>query len=73
VKPDRLAAGVVVQPDAVAEQNRHDVQVDLVDQSQLEKLTADSGQEPRGVLARYRPSASEAGTDRRVCWPRKVT
>jgi hypothetical protein len=51
VKPDRLAAGVVVQPDAVAEQNRHDVQVDLVDQSQLEKLTADSGREHLEVLA----------------------
>jgi len=26
----------VIQPDAVAEQNRHDVDVDLVDQPELE-------------------------------------
>jgi len=51
VEADRLAAGVVVQPDAVAEQDRHDVQVDLVDQSQLEKLTADGGREHLEVLA----------------------
>ena len=47
----RLAAGVVVQPDALAEQDRHDVQVDLVDQSQLEQLTADGGREHLEVLA----------------------
>jgi hypothetical protein len=51
VQADRLAAGAVVQPDAVAEQDRHDVQVDLVDQSQLEKLTADGGREHLEVLA----------------------
>jgi len=51
VKADRLAAGVVVQPDAVAEQDRHDVQVDLVDQPQFEKLTADGGREHLEVLA----------------------
>ena len=47
----RLAAGVVVQPGALAEQDRHDVQVDLVDQSQLEQLAADSGREHLEVLA----------------------
>ena len=41
VQADRLTAGVVVQPDALAEQDRCDVQVDLVDQPQFEKLTAD--------------------------------
>jgi hypothetical protein len=51
VEADRLTTGVVVQPDAVAEQNRHDVQIDLVDQSQLEKLTADGGREHLEVLA----------------------
>jgi hypothetical protein len=51
VEADRLAAGVVVQPDAVAKQDRHDVQVDLVDQSQLEQLTADGGREHLEVLA----------------------
>lgn len=47
----RLAAGVVVQPDALAEQDRHDVQVDLVDQSELEQLAADGGREYLEVLA----------------------
>jgi hypothetical protein len=51
VETYRLAAGVVVQPDALAEQDRHDVQVDLVDQSQLEQLTADGGREHLEVLA----------------------
>src|SRR6516162_10008533 len=51
VEADRLAAGVVVQPDALSEQDRHDVEVDLVDQSQLEKLTADGGREHLEVLA----------------------
>src|SRR5260370_28020132 len=51
MEADRLAAGVVVQPDAVAEQDRQNVQVDLVDQSQLEKLTADGGRENLEVLA----------------------
>jgi hypothetical protein len=51
VETDRLAAGVGVQPDAVAEQDRHDVQVDLVDQPQLEQLTADRGREHLEVLA----------------------
>jgi len=32
VKPDRLAAGVVVQPDSIADQDRRDVEVDLVNQ-----------------------------------------
>jgi hypothetical protein len=51
VETYRLAAGVVVQPDTLAEQDRHDVQVDLVDQSQLEQLTADGGREHLEVLA----------------------
>jgi hypothetical protein len=51
VETYRLAAGVVIQPDALAEQDRHDVQVDLVDQSQLEQLTADGGREHLEVLA----------------------
>jgi hypothetical protein len=51
VEADRLAAGVVVQPDAVAEQDRCDVQVDLVDQPELEKLAADRGREHLDVLA----------------------
>jgi hypothetical protein len=51
VEADRLAAGVVIQPDALAEQDRQDVQVDLVDQSQLEQLTADGGREHLEVLA----------------------
>jgi hypothetical protein len=51
VETNRLAARVVVQPDAVAEQDRQDVQVDLVDQSQLEQLTADGGREHLEVLA----------------------
>jgi hypothetical protein len=51
VQADRLAAGVVVQPDALAEQDRHDMEVDLVDQSQLEQLTADGGREHLEVLA----------------------
>jgi hypothetical protein len=38
VETDRLASGVVVQPDALAEQDRDDVQVDLVDQAQFEQL-----------------------------------
>ena len=50
VQADRLAAEVVVQPDAVAEQDRHDVQVDLVDQSQLEQLAADGRREHLEVL-----------------------
>jgi hypothetical protein len=37
---ERLSAGVVIQPDALAEQDRCDVQVNLVDQAQFEKLTA---------------------------------
>ena len=51
MEADRFAAGVVVQPDALAEQDRQDVQVDLVDQSQLEKLAADGGREHLEVLA----------------------
>jgi hypothetical protein len=34
MEADRLAAGVVEQPDTLAEQDRGDVEVDLVDQSQ---------------------------------------
>jgi hypothetical protein len=51
VQADRRAAGVVVQPDALAEQDRQDVEVDLVDQAQLEQLTADGGREYLEVLA----------------------
>jgi hypothetical protein len=51
VETYRLAAGVVVQPDALAEQDRCDVQVDLVDQSQFEQLTADRGREHLQVPA----------------------
>ena len=67
VKADRLAAGVVVQPDAVAEQDRHDVQVNLVDQSQLEQLTADGGGEHLEVLAvgRRQPDPHRLGRRRR--------
>jgi hypothetical protein len=36
VEVDGLAARVVVEPDAVAEQDRCDVEVDLVDQPQFE-------------------------------------
>jgi len=50
-EPDRLTAGVVVQPDALAKQDWCDVQVDLVDQSQFEKLTADGRREHFEVLA----------------------
>jgi hypothetical protein len=41
VEADRGAAGVVVQPDALAEQDRCDVQVDLAGQARFEKLAAD--------------------------------
>ena len=51
VEAERLSSGVVVQPDALAEQDRCDVQVNLVDQSQFEKLTADGGREHFEVLA----------------------
>jgi hypothetical protein len=51
VETYRLAAGVVVQPDALAEQDGHDVQIDLVDQSQLKQLTTDGGREHLEVLA----------------------
>jgi hypothetical protein len=34
VEADRRTAGVVVQPDALAEQDRRDMEVDLVDQPQ---------------------------------------
>jgi hypothetical protein len=43
VQSDRDTAGVVVEPDAVTEQDRRDVQVDLVDQALLEELAADGG------------------------------
>src|SRR5215469_15206735 len=51
VEADRLAAGIVVQPDAVAEQNRRDVYVDLVDQAEPEKLRTDGGREHPEILA----------------------
>ena len=57
VQADRLAAGVVAQPDALAEQDRCDVQVDLVDQSQFEKLTADGGR-GEGTSRFFPPAAS---------------
>lgn len=41
VQADRYTAGVVVEPDPRAEQHRRNVQVDLVDQPQLEKLSSD--------------------------------
>ena len=41
LESDGGAPGVVEQPDPVAEQHRRDVQVDLVDQSALEELSAD--------------------------------
>ena len=47
-------AGVVVEPDARAEQDWCDVQVDLVDQAELEELTSDAGRENLDVLAPYR-------------------
>jgi hypothetical protein len=54
---DRLTAGVVVQPDALAEQDRRDVEIDLVDQSQFEQLTADGRPVHFEVLAagRFQP------------------
>jgi hypothetical protein len=36
VQPDGIVTGVVVEADAVAEQDRRDVQVDLIDQSPQE-------------------------------------
>jgi hypothetical protein len=45
VQVDRLAARIVVEPDALAEQDRCDVEVDLVDEAQLEQL---SGPEATG-------------------------
>ena len=51
METNRLAARVVVQPDALAEQDRCDVQVDLVDQPQFEQLTADGRREHFEVLA----------------------
>jgi hypothetical protein len=64
VETYRLAAGVVVQPDALAEQDRHDVQVDLVDQSQLEQLAADGGREHLEVLAAGRRQRDPHGLGR---------
>jgi hypothetical protein len=64
VETNRLATGVVVQPDPVAEQDRHDVQVDLVDQSQLEQLTADGGREDLEVLAAGRRQPDPHGLGR---------
>ena len=60
---DRLTAGVVVQPDALAEQDRRDVQVDLVDQSQLEELATDRRREHFEVLAagRFQPDPDGLG------------
>jgi hypothetical protein len=49
--------GIVVEPDARAEQDWCDVQVDLVDQAELEELTSDAGRENLDVLA---PAASSA-------------
>jgi hypothetical protein len=78
VETYRLAAGVVVQPDALAEQDRHDVQVDLVDQSQLEQLTADGGREHLEVLAagRRQPDPHRlgraAGQELNSCGGRRV-
>src|SRR5438045_1339844 len=43
-------AGGVVEPDAVAEQHRSQVDVDLVDQAQMQKLFADSRREHFDVL-----------------------
>jgi hypothetical protein len=43
LQPDGRAAGVVEEPDAVTEQHRRDVQVELVDQAPLEELSADRG------------------------------
>lgn len=43
--------GVVVEPDARAEQDWCDVQVDLVDQAELKQLTSDVGRENLDVLA----------------------
>ena len=51
MEADRRTAGVVVQPDALAEQDRRDVEIDLVDQSQFEQLTADGRREHLEVLA----------------------
>ena len=39
-QPNRRTTRVVVEPDAVAEQNRRDVQVNLVDEPQSEELPA---------------------------------
>src|SRR6476469_1944023 len=54
VKADRVASGVVVEPDALAEQDRCHVQVDFVDQPEFEELTADRRREHFEVLAASR-------------------
>ena len=56
-------------PDAVAD-GRHDVQVDLVDQSQLEKLAAEWARTPRGSCRRPPPARSAPPRPGRM---RKVT
>jgi hypothetical protein len=50
VEANRLMVGVVVEPDARAEQDWCDVQVDLVDQAELEELTSDAGRETSTFL-----------------------
>jgi hypothetical protein len=57
VEANRLMVGVVVEPDARAEQDWCDVQVDLVDQAELEELTSDVGEKTSTFLP---PAASSA-------------
>jgi hypothetical protein len=61
VQADGLTAGVVIEADALAEQDRCDVQVDLVDQPLFKELTADGRREHFEVLAagRLQPDPPE--------------
>lgn len=48
---NRCTAGVGVQPSAVTQEDRGDVQMDLVDQAALEKLLTDGDRQHLEVLA----------------------
>ena len=51
LEADRRAPGVVVEANPVTQQQRRDVEVDLVDEAQREQLPADGGGEDFEVLA----------------------
>jgi hypothetical protein len=55
-EPDGCASGVVEQPDPVAEQHRRDVQVNLIDESAFEVLSADGGRK----TSRFLPPAASS-------------